>query len=83
MTSRSTIRRDGEFDDSVPGMSPEQPTGLRGYMIPYIVGKLAPNRTLFKSKLVMCVPRRGYFRAVYSQKGDKFASSPPLFVKRL
>ena len=33
-------------------------------MIPYMVGKLAPNSSHFTRGLVKCVPGRGYFRAV-------------------
>ena len=45
-------------------------------MIPYMVGKLASNTTNFTGVSVKCVPRRGYFRAVPSQNGDKLALSP-------
>ena len=53
-------------------------------MIPYTVGNLAPNSTHFTRGLVKYIPRRGYFRAVPSQNGDKFATShtPPV-VERL
>ena len=46
-------------------------------MSPYMVGKLAPNRTPLKREFAMCAPKRGYFRAVHSRKGKNFASSPP------
>ena len=46
-------------------------------MIPYMVGKLAPNSSLLNRGLVKYVPGRGYFRAVSSQNGDKFVTSPP------
>ena len=46
-------------------------------MIPYIVGKLAPNSPHWTRGLVRYVPGRGYFRAVPSQNGDKFVTSPP------
>ena len=50
----------------------------------YMIGKLAPNSTLFTRKLVKYVPGRGYFRAIPSQNGDKFATSPtPPIVERL
>ena len=39
-------------------------------MIPYMVGKLAPNSTHFTRDLVKQVPGRGYFCAVPSQNGD-------------
>ena len=43
----------GVYDDFVPGMSPKQPLpGIGSYMIPYIVGKLAPNSTHFARGLV-------------------------------
>ena len=45
-------------------------------MIPYMVGKLAPNTTHPTRGVVKCVPRRGCFRAVPSQNGDKFVTSP-------
>ena len=46
-------------------------------MIPYMVGTLAPNSTYSIKRLVKYVPGRGYFRAVPSQNGDKFVTSPP------
>ena len=46
-------------------------------MIPYMVGKLAPNPTHFTRGLVKYVPGRGYFRAVPSQNVDKIVTSPP------
>ena len=54
-------------------------------MIPYIVGKLAPNLTHFTRGMVKLVPGRGCFRAVPSTKGDKIVTSspPPPIVERL
>ena len=46
-------------------------------MIPYMVGKLAPNSSHLTRGLVKYVPGRGYFRAVPSQNGDKFVTFPP------
>ena len=46
-------------------------------MIPYMVGKLAPNSTYFTMLLVKYVPGRGYFWAVPSQNEDKFVTSLP------
>ena len=46
-------------------------------MIHYVVGKLAPNPSYLTRGLVKYVPERGYFRAVPSQNGDKFFTSPP------
>ena len=46
-------------------------------MIPYMVGKLAPNSTYFIMLLVKYVPGRGYFWAVPSQNEDKFVTSLP------
>ena len=46
-------------------------------MIPYMVGKLAPNSSHLTRGLVKSVPGRGYFRAVPSQNGDKYVTSPP------
>ena len=46
-------------------------------MIPYMVGKLAPNSSHLTRGLVKYVPGRGYFRAISSQNGDKFVTSPP------
>ena len=46
-------------------------------MIPYMFGKLAPNLTYSTGGLVKYVPGRGYFRAVFSQNGDKIITSPP------
>ena len=43
----------GDTTISSPGMSPKQPLpGIGSYMIPYIVGKLAPNSTHFARGLV-------------------------------
>ena len=50
----------------------------------YMIGKLTPNSPHFTRGLVKYVPGRGYFRAVFSQNGDKFATSPtPPIVERL
>ena len=46
-------------------------------MTPYMAGKLAPDPTHFTRGLVKYVPDKGYFRAVPSQHGDKFVTSPP------
>ena len=46
-------------------------------MIPYMVGKLAPNSSRLTRGLVKYVPGGDYFRAVPSQNGDKFVTSPP------
>ena len=52
-------------------------------MIPYTVGKVAPNSTHFTRGLDKYVPGRGYFRAVPSQNGDKIVTfSPPPIVER-
>ena len=40
-------------------------------MIPYMVGKLAPNSSHLTRGLVKYVPSRDYFRAVSSQNGKK------------
>ena len=48
----------------------------RDYIIPYMVGKLAPNSSYLTRGLVKYIPGRGYFRAVPSQKGDKYVTSP-------
>ena len=45
-------------------------------MILYMIGKLAPISTHFTRGLVKFVPGRGYFRAIPSQNGDKFSTSP-------
>ena len=45
-------------------------------MIPYMVGKLAPISSHLTRGLVKYVPGRGYFRAVSSQNGVKFVTSP-------
>ena len=53
-------------------------------MIPYMVGKLAPNSTHFTRGLVKYVSGRVCFRAVPSENGDKSGTSPPsLIVERL
>ena len=45
-------------------------------MIPYMVGKLAPISLHLTRGLVKYVPGRGCFRAVPSQNGDKYVTSP-------
>ena len=45
-------------------------------MIPYMVGKLAPNSSHLTRGLVKYVPGRGYFCAVSSQNGDRFVTPP-------
>ena len=45
-------------------------------MIPYVVGKLAPNSSHFTRGSVKYVSGRGYFRTVSSQKGDKIVTAP-------
>ena len=47
------------------------------YRIPYMVGKPAPNSTHFTKRFVKYIPEREYSRAIPSQNGDKFATSPP------
>ena len=46
-------------------------------MIPYMVGKLAPNSSHLTRGLVKYSPGRGYFRAVSSQNGDKTVTPQP------
>ena len=46
-------------------------------MIPYMVGKIAPNPTHFTRGFVKYDPDRDYFRAVPSQNGGKIVTSPP------
>ena len=46
-------------------------------MIPYMVGKLAPNSSHLIRGLVKYVPGRSSFRAVSFQNGNKFVTSPP------
>ena len=53
------------------------------YMISYMVGKLAPNLSHLTRGLVKYVPGRGYFRAVPSQNGDTYVTSPPPPPNRL
>ena len=54
-------------------------------MIPYMIGKLAPNSSHLTRGLVKYVPGRGYFRAVFSQNGVKFVKHPipPPIVERV
>ena len=83
--SRSTIGEGGDTTIPSPGRSPKQ-SPFRGsdYMIPYKVGKLAPNSTHFTRWLVKYIPGRGYFRAVSSQNKDKLVTPPPApIVERL
>ena len=46
-------------------------------MIPYMVGKLAPNSSHLSRGLAKYVPGRSYFRAVPSQNGDKIVHPRP------
>ena len=46
-------------------------------MIPYMVGKLAPNSSHLTRGLVKYISGRGYFRTVPSQNEDKIVISPP------
>ena len=46
-------------------------------MVPYMVGKLAPNSSHLTRGLVKHVLGGGCFRAVSSQNGDKFVTIPP------
>ena len=54
-------------------------------MILYIVGKLAPKSSHLTRGLVKYVLGRGYFRAVPTQNGEKFVTSPspPPIVERV
>ena len=52
-------------------------------MIPYMVGKLAPDSLHLTRGLVKSVPGRGYFRAVSSQNGDNYVTSPPTPIVEL
>ena len=45
-------------------------------MIPYIAGKLTPNLSHLTRGLVKYVADGNYFRAVPSQNGDKYVTSP-------
>ena len=46
-------------------------------MIPYMVGKLAPNSSHLTRGLVKSVPGKSYFCAVPSQNGEKYVTYPP------
>ena len=48
-----------------------------------MVGKLAPNSSHLTRGLVKYVPSRDYFRAVSSQNGDEFVTSPPPRIAEL
>ena len=53
-------------------------------MIPYMVGKLAPNWTHSTGELAKYVPGWDYFRAVPSQNRDKIVTPrPALSVERV
>ena len=53
-------------------------------MIPYMVGKPAPNSSHLTRWLVKIFPGRGYFHTVSSQNGDNcFTSPPPPIVERV
>ena len=46
-------------------------------MIPYMVGKLAPNSSHLTRGVVKYVSGRGYFRTLSSQNGDEIVTPPP------
>ena len=46
-------------------------------MIPYMVGKVAPISSHLTRGSVKYVPGRSYIRAVPSQNGEKYVTSPP------
>ena len=71
------IGEGGDTMISSPGRSPKQPLLGSEYMIPYMVGKLAPNSSHLTRGLVKFVPGRGNFRAVSYQKRDNFFTSLP------
>ena len=74
----STIGEGGDTTISSPGRSPKQPlSGIGLHVISYMVGKLAPNPLHLTRRLVKYVLGRNYLRAVSSQNGDKFVTSPP------
>ena len=76
-TSCSTIGEGGDTTISSPGRSPKQPLpGIRLHDLLH-GRKLVPNSTHSTRGLVKYVPDRGYFRAVLSQNGDIFITSPP------
>ena len=76
-TSVSTIGGCGDTTIPSLGRSPKQPLPGIGLRHPHMVGKLGPNSTHFIRGLVKYILCRGSFRAVPSQNGDKFVTSPP------
>ena len=54
-------------------------------MIPYMVGKLAPNSSHLTRRLVKYVSGRGYFRTIPSKKktGTNLLHPPPPIVERV
>ena len=64
-------------DDFVPGEVTKTVPSRDRTTLSYMVGKLAPNSTHLTRGLIKYVPGRSYFRAVPSQNGDKFVTSPP------
>ena len=73
----STIREGEDTTISSPGRSSKQPLPGMRLHDPLIVRKLAPNSSHLTRGLVKSVPGRGYFRALPSQNGDKYVTSPP------
>ena len=71
------------YDDFVPVEVTKKNFRRLDYMIPYMVGKFAPNSSHLTRGLVKYIPDRGYFRAVPSQNGDKYVTnpSPPIIVE--
>ena len=73
----STIGEGRDTTNSSPGRIPKQPLPGIGLNDPLHGRQACPEFIAFDQGLVKYVPGRGYFRAVSSQNGDKFVTSPP------
>ena len=72
-----TIGEGGDATISSPGRSPKHPhPGIRLHD-PLHGRQACPEFIAFDQRVRQICPGRGYFRAVSSQNGDKYVTSPP------
>ena len=75
--SRTDWGEGGDTTISSPGRSPKQPLPGMRLHDPLHGRQACPKFIAFDQGLGQICPGRGYFRAVPSQNGDKYAISPP------
>ena len=73
----STIGEGGDTTISSPERSPKQPLPGMRLHDPLHGRQACPEFIASDQELVKYVSGRGYFRAVPSQNGDKYVTSPP------